>query len=294
MTAELALANPADPLAGLGSDPQGYELPPGPVNIQFSGGRSSAYMLWRILDYYDGQLPDRAVVLFQNTGAEHPATLDFVEQCSLWWSADIVWLELELADERPKWRHRVVDYESASRNHEPFEALIRARSFLPNQRTRFCTAELKIRTAERYLVRDLGWRRWTSVLGIRADETRRAMRLQSQPCGRTKYETGVWLPLAVNGADRAEVMRHWRHSDFDLSPEVGRYGNCMGCFHKSAADRAALWRDYPEAAEWWMRMETERKTQWHDRQSWLELRGDGAESDGSDAELEGFCEICGD
>ena len=284
----LALANPADPLAGLGSDPQGYGLPPGPVNIQFSGGRSSAYMLWRILDHYDGVLPERAVVLFQNTGAEHPATLDFVEQCSLWWSADIVWLELELADERPKWRHKIVDHTTASRRCEPFEQLISQKIMLPNRTVRYCTVELKIRTAERYLMRDLGWTSWTNAIGIRADESRRALRIQTRPCGgRARH----WLPLAVNGADRAEVMRHWRHSDFDLSPEVGLYGNCMGCFHKSPAKKRQLWRDYPDAAAWWERMEQRTGTQWRNEYAWADLRDDEAVRDDG---LEGFCDICGD
>jgi predicted phosphoadenosine phosphosulfate sulfurtransferase len=36
--------------------------------ISFSGGRTSAYMLWRVLDAHNGKLPDDAVVCFANTG----------------------------------------------------------------------------------------------------------------------------------------------------------------------------------------------------------------------------------
>jgi 3'-phosphoadenosine 5'-phosphosulfate sulfotransferase (PAPS reductase)/FAD synthetase len=54
-----------------------YILPDGPVQIAFSGGRTSAYMLRQILDANSG-LPERAVVTFQNTGREMAEILDFV------------------------------------------------------------------------------------------------------------------------------------------------------------------------------------------------------------------------
>ncbi len=53
----------------------------GPAVISFSGGRTSAYMLWRILRAHGGALPDDVVVCFANTGREMSATLDFVREC---------------------------------------------------------------------------------------------------------------------------------------------------------------------------------------------------------------------
>lgn len=42
----------------------------GPAVISFSGGRTSGYMLWRILQAHDGKLPDDVYVMFANTGLE--------------------------------------------------------------------------------------------------------------------------------------------------------------------------------------------------------------------------------
>lgn len=64
----------------------------GPTCISFSGGRTSAYMLWRVLQS-NGGLPSDAVVCFANTGKESPETLYFVQACAREWSVPITWVE---------------------------------------------------------------------------------------------------------------------------------------------------------------------------------------------------------
>ena len=41
-----------------------------PTCISFSGGRTSAYMLYKVLEAHQMSLPDEAVVCFANTGKE--------------------------------------------------------------------------------------------------------------------------------------------------------------------------------------------------------------------------------
>lgn len=223
----------------------------GPTCISFSGGRTSAYMLWRVLQS-NGGLPAGAVVCFANTGKEEEATLRFVRECSRRWSIPITWIE------RPAGGgFRQVSFDTASRAGEPFERLIVERSYLPNPVTRFCTVELKILPAAR-LMEACGFDEWDVLIGFRADEPKRVAGLRANPSGGTK---GVErnAPLAVAGIARQDVKRFWARQAFDLElPDMGgktMHGNCDLCFLKPPAQRLSLIREKPVRAVWWVRME---------------------------------------
>lgn len=222
-----------------------------PTCISFSGGRTSAYMLKRILEINSG-LPDEAIVCFSNTGKEEEATLKFVQDCSDHWGVVIHWLEYRA--ENLKFER--VRFENASRNGEPFEALIRQRQFLPNPVARFCTVELKVRTIHRYL-KSIGWTEWSSYLGIRADEQRRYAKIKNQDYG--KHEER-FAPLAMDGVTSKIVGDFWASNWFDLElpNHNGKtmHGNCDLCFLKGGSQIVSLINEKPERADWWARMET--------------------------------------
>jgi 3'-phosphoadenosine 5'-phosphosulfate sulfotransferase (PAPS reductase)/FAD synthetase len=226
-----------------------YILPDGNVQISFSGGRTSGYMLHQIAEA-NGGIPDRCKVVFANTGREMPQTLDFVQDCGDRWGIPITWVEY--LDAAP--RFTVVSHNSASRDGEPFEAIIRRRKYLPNQQARFCTGELKVKPSAKYLI-SLGWDKWMSALGIRADEMRRVNREPQ----RERWQR--WYPLADAGVTKHHVMAFWARQAFDLRlPNVKgntALGNCDGCFLKSEATLAMLARDHPERHAWWERMEAQ-------------------------------------
>lgn len=242
-----------------------YTLPDGNVLISFSGGRTSGYMLHQILEA-NGGLPDRAKVVFANTGREMPETLDFVQECSERWSVPITWLEYDRID--GKVGYKVVSHNSAARNGEPLATLFRSKSYLPNVVTRFCTTETKIRTIKRYLVAS-GWKRWHSCVGIRADEARRVK------TGPTKDRWTMWYPLYEAGITKKDVMAFWNSQPFDLRL-VGPNGqtpkgNCDGCFLKSEATLAMMWREHPERMQWWANMETEIGSSFHKARTYASL-----------------------
>ena len=224
-----------------------------PTCISFSGGRTSAYMLWRVLQSNQG-LPADAKVCFANTGKEDEATLRFVDRCSTEWSVPITWVEYINAEET-KDRFKVVTFETASRNGEPFEAIIRKRNYLPNPVSRFCTVEMKVRAIHRYL-KSVGWTEWDSMLGIRADEQRRLAKIGNQDYG--KHEEKI-APLGKVGVTKEIVGEFWARQSFDLElPNINGvtyHGNCDLCFLKGTSQTMSLIREKPERAVWWANME---------------------------------------
>jgi 3'-phosphoadenosine 5'-phosphosulfate sulfotransferase (PAPS reductase)/FAD synthetase len=227
-----------------------YVLPDGNVQISFSGGRTSGYMLHHIAEA-NGGIPDRCQVVFANTGREMPQTLDFVQEVSDRWDIPITWVEFE-RNAGPGNRFRIVSHNSAARNGEPFRDLIQQKKFLPNQNARFCTGDLKVKPSRDYL-RSLGWEKWMSALGIRADEPSRVNREPQ----RERWQR--WYPLADANVSKHDVALFWRKQPFDLRLQniKGKtpLGNCDGCFLKSEAAQAALARDYPDRHQWWEDME---------------------------------------
>lgn len=221
----------------------------GPTCISFSGGRTSAYMLWRVLQS-NGGLPDEAIVCFANTGKEDEATLQFVHDCAVNWQVPITWLEFR--DTEAKFE--VVTFETASRDGEPFEALIRKRNYLPNPVTRFCTIDLKIRPIGRYLL-SLGMADTKteaenmSMIGMRADEQRRAAKIADKSR----------IPLVAAGITKEDVGAFWRAQPFDLglpnNNGVTMHGNCDLCFLKGGAQILSLIAEKPARAVWWAKME---------------------------------------
>jgi len=219
-----------------------WKLPDANVLISFSGGRTSGFMLHELFKA-NGSFPNTVQVVFANTGREMPETLDFVQECSLQWGIPITWLEYTRVDNRATFE--IVNHNSASRKGEPFERLI-YKPYLPNVARRFCTEQLKVTSIKRYLV-SIGWKRWVNTVGIRFDESRRI-----KPSKDNRWIN--WYPLNEAKITQKEVMEFWSKQPFDLKVEPGA-GNCDGCFLKSEATLAMMWRKYPERMKWWVKME---------------------------------------
>jgi hypothetical protein len=192
--------------------------------ISFSGGRTSAYMTKLLLDNWSVRYD--FIVTFANTGLEHPKTLEFVHNCDVNFGFNTVWLEAVVHDGRVACTHKVVDYATASRKGEPFEAVIQKYG-IPNTAFPFCTRELKINPMNSYL-RSLGldYRTIPTAIGIRDDEKRRV--------SKTADATQIHYPLIdMWPTDKGEILDWWAEQSFDLGIDEFE-GNCQGCYKKSS------------------------------------------------------------
>ena len=210
-----------------------------PAAISFSGGRTSAYMLYKILEAHGGKLPDYIKCLFSNTGKELPETLDFVQACSDNWGVEIVWLEFQGLKEQPK----IVNYDTAARNGEPFDLLTTQKSYLPNPMARFCTVELKIIPIEKYMRED-----FLTIVGIRSDEPRRVAKQRAKP--------NYLVPLANDKVTVETIRDFWATQNFGLNlpmmPNgVSNLSNCDLCFLKGGGIKKSIIAHKPELADWW-------------------------------------------
>lgn len=255
-----------------------------PTCISFSGGRTSAYMLWRVLQS-NGGLPENSVVCFCNTGKEDEATLKFVHDCEKEWNIKIHWLEYQ--PEEPKFIE--VDFNIASRNGEPFSRLIAKRNYLPNPVARFCTQELKVLTIDRFLS-SLGIEA-DMMVGVRVDEPRRIGKLR---------ERGLLVPLVDAGIAQQDVQAFWRDNSFNLGLDfrdgVTALGNCDLCFLKGPNQILSIIRDKPERAVWWAEQEKSINATFRsDRPSYAEMHKFAQQqTDMFDLKQEAIACFCGD
>lgn len=220
--------------------------------ISFSGGRTSAYMAWWLLNEWKDRDNWEFKVVFANTGKEHEKTLEFVERCSIEWGIDIVWVEAKHKDENglffseKGWKvtHKIVDFVTASRNGEPFEEMISVLG-IPSTNSPFCSEQLK-KFPIKSLLNDIGWTDYFTAIGIRLDEVDRV------------NETWVvnkllYALINLNPTTKINVVIWWDKQDFDLDipPDLG---NCDFCWKKDMKRLVRITKNHPEVPVWWQEM----------------------------------------
>jgi len=208
--------------------------------VSFSGGRTSAYMLKRMLDRGDDVLP-----IFANTGKEREETLQFVQDCSINFGIEVVWIELDRLDDKDSFK--IVNFETASRNGEPFAAIIDAVGMVPNPVFRFCTDRLKITPIRKYLKSRFDITQLQLAIGIRIDERHRGQKQNA------KYPKTIY-PLIELEISKQDVDAYWKGSHFDLGIDSNQ-GNCDLCFLKSRGKLVHIIKNNPALADWWIDME---------------------------------------
>jgi len=233
--------------------------------VAFSGGETSAYMaqwLWnnKRKDYH-------MRFVFANTGEESEETLEFVEKCSNYFGFPVTWVEavprvklrntiVEMCDDifplswiggRIGTTYRKVNFETASRNGEPFERVIQKYG-IPNVAVSHCTRELKLNPIKGY-IKALGWTDYYTAVGIREDEFDRI--------STNHKEEQIIYPLIdakMRPMTKQKINFWWSQQPFRLNLK-GYQGNCKWCYKKSFNKLYTIAKENPKAFDFPKRME---------------------------------------
>lgn len=220
-------------------------------------------MLWWLLNKWEDRHLYDIVVVFANTGKEVEGTLFFVDECAQEWGVPIVWVEGYPSDKINKrtgkpckgWavEHKVVTYETASRNGEPFEAMI-AKLGIPSTNAPFCSDQLKRKAIESYL-KSIGWAKgsYDVAIGIRVDEPKRYLTKSGK---RKVRKNRVLVLVDLFPVDKPWISNWWKQQSFDLDIHEDD-GNCDNCWKK---DMPRLYRNAVRKRKsffWWAVMERE-------------------------------------
>ena len=195
--------------------------------FNFSGGKTSGYMT--IKYYKEGD-----IVIFCDTGREHPATYEFINTFEKVEKIPIIRLKYGL---------------------NPFQDLLmkKKNSILTNIMTRFCTSELKVKLAKRYL-NSIRVFSYENFIGFRFDEPQRVLNRKSY------YKKVVdKFPLFDDRVTKEFVNYFWTLKQYNLQiPSI--LGNCDLCFLKGKNSIIHIMSEYPELAEKWIKDEAENKS----------------------------------
>lgn len=225
--------------------------------ISFSGGRTSAYMLWWLLNVWEQRDNWKMVVVFANTGKEQEGTLKFVRDCEKFFNIPIIWVEARHKDNSGNWFSKkgwkvfckIVTFETASRKGEPFEEMLSCLG-IPSTNAPFCSEQLKKKAIESYMKR-IGWKNYYKAIGIRADEGDRM---------NPKYKEFKILYPFIEQSEysffnvfKAFIIDWWALQTFDLDidPDLG---NCDGCWKKDLIRLTRIAQMKPTPLKWWQKM----------------------------------------
>ena len=238
--------------------------------ISFSGGRTSGYMLKKILNAYKGNIPNNIHVIFCNTGKEMQETLNFVNKCEVEWHVNVIWLEYDAVNDEHGFK--ITNHNEASRDGEPFNLLLKTLrnrriaagktekddpfSVLPNPVARFCTKYLKYDAIRKYM-HSINIKKYDEVLGLRYDEPRRAIRARNAS---TRNKSKL-TPLFTDKKTKEDILSWWSSYKFDLALPIingeAPHGNCDLCFLKKKGKIEKLIREDVNRAKWWADQEQE-------------------------------------
>jgi hypothetical protein len=187
------------------------------------------------------------VFVFANTGEENEETLIFVDKCDKEFGLNVVWVEAVVNHgERLGTKHKIVDFNTAARNGEPFEEVIKKYG-IPNQAFPHCNRELKLAPIHSYIKNSLYWKEYQTAIGIRCDEVDRI--------SSNRDVFNIVYPLIEDvRMSKPKINFWWSKQSFRLNLK-GYQGNCKTCWKKSKKNLCKIATESPSAFDFFKDME---------------------------------------
>lgn len=216
------------------------------ILISISGGKTSAFMSIYMKELYKDK---NLLFVYANTGKEREETLTFLHNIETQFEIPIVWVEADVIHEKGKGtKYKVVDYNSASRNGDPFREVVKKYG-LPSKLYRHCTREMKEQPIHKYAKDYFKGENYKTAIGIRADEKHR---LTSDPM--------KIYPLSDMNITKKFINEWWEKQSFNLHLHPHQ-GNCDFCFLKSKKKRVKLLREGLDVS-FWQELEDKYSSDW--------------------------------
>lgn len=215
--------------------------------VSVSGGETSLFMaIWLWLHKQDEY---EIIFVFANTGQENEETLIFLKKCAEHFGINIIWIEADVKYGKGNGtRFKLTDFENASRNGEPFEAVIKKYG-IPNTSFLHCTRELKMNPIKAYAKSIWGKEKYYLAIGIRIDEFDRM--------NANKDKLRIIYPLIakeMKPMTKPMINFWWKQQPFRLELK-GYQGNCITCYKKSDKKLFQIAKENPKAFDFFDRME---------------------------------------
>lgn len=217
--------------------------------VSFSGGRTSAYLVWFILKliasgWWAKNIGGKVYFIFMDTGAEHPKTYEFIKKCVEYFGIELICLQGDF--EQPVGvghTYKVVDISDLKFDpiNGPFGRMMNKYG-VPTIASAWCTSRMKEETHDKYCDDRFGAGNYITWLGIRADEPRRL---------KIGKNSNLRYMAEITDFEKSDVLDFWRKMPFDL--EIDEHlGNCVFCFKKGHGKIALAARNEPQLLSAWL------------------------------------------
>ena len=254
--------------------------------VSFSGGRTSAYMVWLIESMRKaGEWTAPVEYIFMDTGAEHPKTYEFIKKCVEHFGINLTCLRGNFNQPVGVGHaYDVVDIGEIRHDMQsgPFAQLMRKYG-APTVMSAWCTSRMKEDTYDKYCNNKFGKDNYVTWLGIRYDEPARLVGAPAhqkfkaaglsdiyisrcfaaaangaycenkviEGIAKNKKSKGLNYMAAITEFEKDDVLDFWSEMPFDLEIQEHQ-GNCVFCIKKSINKLALAARDEPELLADWL------------------------------------------